>query len=284
MASKVALVTGTNSGIGLAIAVQMCQAGYTTYATVRSLEKADGLRKAATDAGVVDRLKVMEMDVGNDASVSTAVQALLAETGNVIDLVVSNAGFFDSSPPEAMTVDALAASLNVNLFGAVRLSNAVLPAMRAAGRGRFIATSSLAGLLGMPTVPAYVSSKFALEGYMESMAATYAGVGIHFSIVEPGPVKSGLLGNAIGASGAPAELRPAVDTYGQWLDGLFTDAQTPDECAKYFLQAATDARPQLRYMTYPTIAPLLREKFTDLTGKGTLEALQSMVAPRAEVP
>jgi len=97
MGPKIALVTGTNTGIGLAISVKLCQVGFITYASVRSLAKADALQKAAATAGVSDRLKVIEMDVGDDASVISAVKAVLADTGNIIDVVISNAGYMDTS-------------------------------------------------------------------------------------------------------------------------------------------------------------------------------------------
>jgi len=95
MAPKVALITGTNSGIGLSTAVQLCQACYTTYASVRSLSKAGALKKAGAAAGVASLLKIIEMDVGSDESVATAVKALLAETENVIDVAIANAGYAD---------------------------------------------------------------------------------------------------------------------------------------------------------------------------------------------
>jgi len=97
MGPKIALVTGTNTGIGLAISVKLCQVGFITYASVRSLAKADALQKAAATAGVSDRLKVIEMDVGDDASVISTVKAVLADTGNIIDVVISNAGYMDTS-------------------------------------------------------------------------------------------------------------------------------------------------------------------------------------------
>jgi len=279
MAPKIALVTGTNSGIGLAASVQLCQAGYTTYATVRSLAKATALREAAKAAGVVDRLKVIEMDVSNDASVASAVTNVLAETDNTLDVVVANAGYGDLSPPEAAAVQAFQDNLNVNLFGVVRLANAVLPSMRAAGRGRIIATSSILGLVAMPMMPVYATTKFALEGYMESMAAAYAGIGIHFSLVEPGPVATAFSDNATVPNGMPAELRPAAKAMEAFMGRLLSQPQSSEECAKYIVRAATEERPQLRYMTYEPVEPMIREKYVDLTGGKTLAALTAMVAP-----
>jgi len=283
MAPKVALITGTNSGIGLSTAVQLCQAGYTTYASVRSLSKAGALKKAGAAAGVASLLKIIEMDVGSDESVATAVKALLAETENVIDVTIANAGYADLAPPEAASVGAFEANMNVNLYGVVRLANAVLPAMRAARRGRFIATSSVAGLMATPMKPVYVSTKFALEGYMESMAASYASVGIHFSLVEPGPVASEVMANSKGnVEAAPAELRPAAQACHTAFLRMMADPLPAEECAKYFLRAATDERPHLRYMAYEEMAPALGVKCADLTGEKTLAVLTSISVPPTE--
>lgn len=283
MAPKVALVTGTNSGIGLAVAVQLCEAGYATYATVRALAKADALRDAAAEAGVADLLHVIEMDVSDDASVAAGVKAVLAETGGVLDVAVANAGYGDMSPPEAANVDRLAANLDVNLYGVVRLCNAVLPTMRAAGGGRIVVTSSIVGLVGFPMMPVYVATKFALEGYIESMAASYAPIGIHFSLVEPGPVGTQLMDNAQSADGGvPAELEPVAAAYGTNMQAMMSTPQSATDCAKYFLRAVTDEVPQLRYMTHEPSVEMLAAKYTDLTGAKTAAVLRGMTQPKED--
>lgn len=231
MAPKVALVTGTNSGIGLEVAVQLCQAGFTTYATVRTLAKAGNLRAAAEAAGVTPLLRVIEMDVTSDASVEEAVKGLLAETEGALDVAVANAGYADMSPPEAATPDRVMANLDVNLCGVVRLCNAVLPTMRAAGAGRVVVTSSTAGLLGFPMAPIYVSTKFAVEGYIESMAASYAPIGIHFTQVELGPVVAPFMNNTTAADGGiPAELANVAKGFDGRQDGV--GAAANDDCAR----------------------------------------------------
>ena len=115
MAPKVALITGTNSGTGLATSFQLCKAGYTTYATVRSLSKPDALKQVAKAASVIGRLTAIEMVVGDGRWVATAVKDLLVETENTIDVVVANAGYGDVSPPEVAQVSAFENNLNVNL-------------------------------------------------------------------------------------------------------------------------------------------------------------------------
>lgn len=279
MAPKVALVTGTSSGIGLATAVQLCQADFTTYATVLSLDDAAELTAAAEAADVSARLHVIEMDVRDDASVVKAVNKLLADTDGVLDFVAANAGFGDMTPPESGGVDVYHANMDVNLYGVVRLANAVLPTMRAARAGRFFATSSIAGMVALPMTPVYNVTKFALEGYIETMAASYAPIGVHFGVVAPGPVNSGfhaaMTRDPTGV--VPPELEPVDAALKVFLGNLMADAQTPAEVAPYFVRAATDAEPCLRYMTYEPIAKLLGGKFADMTGAGTAAALQEMV-------
>lgn len=279
MSPKVALVTGTSSGIGLATAVQLCKAGFATYATVLALPQAATLEAAAKAAGVSSLLHVMVMDVTSDESVTSGVQTLLSETDNALDVVVANAGYGDMSPPEAGGVDAYRSNLNVNLYGVVRLANAVLPTMRAARAGRFIVTSSIAGMVALPMTPVYNVTKFAVEGYMESMAASYAPVGIHFTVVAPGPVHSDFSKNmTTDPEGVvPKELETVNAATIDFIQALMADAQTTDEVARYFVKAATDEVPQLRYMTHEACNKIMSAKYADLTGEATAKALREMI-------
>lgn len=279
MSTKVALVTGTSSGIGFATAVHLCQAGFTTYATVLALPQAAKLEAAAKSAGVSSFLHVLVMDVTSDESVTSGVKTLLSETADTLDVVVANAGYGDMSPPEAGGVDAYRANLDVNLYGVVRLANAVLPTMRAARAGRFIATSSIAGMLALPMTPVYNVTKFALEGYIESMAASYAPTGIHFSVVAPGPVHTDFSKNMTTdpAGVVPAELETVNAATIDFIQALMADAQTSDEVAKFFVKAATDEVPQLRYMTHEGSIKMMSAKYADLTGEATAKALRDMI-------
>lgn len=281
---KYALVTGTNTGIGLEVTVQLAEAGYTVFATVRALEKAAALKETAVSRGVTDRVHVVEMDVATDESVSTAVASVLARTGNVLDVVVANAGYGDMNPPEAARPEHFVKNMNVNLCGVVRLVNAVLPSMRTRGRGHILVTSSLVGLIGLPMMPVYVSTKFAVEGYLESMAGVYAPLGIHFTLVEPGPVETPFMANTSSDSqGAlPTELQPVAEVYGKASQSFMSKPQSAADCAKYFIRAVQAEKPPLRSMTYEPFTDLVAAKFADADGTKTLAALTEMTtAPSA---
>lgn len=176
-------------------------------------------------------------------------------------------------------MDAYRANLDVNLYGVVRVANAVLPTMRAAGAGRFIATSSIAGMVALPMTPVYNGTKFALEGYMESMAASYAPTGIHFAVVTPGPVHTDFSKNMTTdpAGSVPKELETVNAATIDFIQALMADAQTPDEVAKFFVRAATEEEPQLRYMTHEASNKIMMAKYADLTGDATAKALRAMV-------
>ena len=189
----------------------------------------------------------------------------------------------DFTPPEAAAVSNFADNLNVNLYGVVRLVNAVLPGMRAAGGGRIVVTSSTVGLVALPMLPVYCTTKFAVEGYIESMAATYAPVGIHFSLVEPGPVGTPFGANAhAAAAAAPAELAGVAATFNKNSGDFMAAPQDAAECAKYHMRAITDAKPQLRYMTYEGLRWMVGAKYVDLTGTKTMDALATLTTPREE--
>lgn len=278
---KFALVTGTNTGIGLEVTVQLAEAGYTTYATVRAMDKAGALKETAASRGVADRVHVVEADVGSDESVATAVAGVLRRTGNVLDVVVANAGYGDMTPPEAARPRNFADNMNVNLCGVVRLVNAVLPSMRARRRGHVLVTSSLVGLMGLPMMPVYVATKFAVEGYIESMAGAYAPLGIHFTLVEPGPVETAFTANAssAGHDAMPADLKPVVEAYGKASESFMSKPQSAKDCAAYYIRALQDEAPKLRSMTYEPFTAMVATKYADADGSKTLAMMTEMTTP-----
>ncbi|GAB0490071.1 hypothetical protein MMPV_001301 [Pyropia vietnamensis] len=278
---KYALVTGTNTGIGLEVTVQLAEAGYTVFATVRALEKAAALKETAASRGVTGRVHVVEMDVAADESVSKAVASVLARTENMLDVVVANAGYGDMTPPEAARPEHFVQNMNVNLCGVVRLVNAVLPSMRTRGRGHILVTSSLVGLVGLPMMPVYVATKFAVEGYVESMAGTYAPLGIHFTLVEPGPVETPFMANtsSAGEGALPSELQPVAKAYGKASESFMSKPQSAADCATYFIRAVQAEKPPLRTMTYEPFTAMVNTKFADADGTKTLATLTEMTSP-----
>ncbi|MFD4143894.1 SDR family oxidoreductase [Streptomyces sp. NPDC058572] len=271
MSSKVVLITGTSSGIGLAAAVAAAQAGWRTVATLRDTGRADALRKAAAEAGV--ELDIRQLDVTDEASVTAAIDGVIADHGR-LDAVVNNAGAGHLGTLENESVDDVRQVMEVNFFGVLHVSKAALPHLRAAG-GRLITVTSVGGIIGQPFNEAYCAAKFAVEGYMESLAPVAAKLGVSVSVVEPGAVATEFVNNLgldleseIAAAGPYTEaLRAYVDrTVSQFLSG----AQTPEEAAASVLETLTAERPAFRVQTSEWARGFTGTKLADLDGSAVL--------------
>lgn len=175
--SKVVLVTGASSGIGAAIAARLARAGHSVFGTRRK-----------GGAGP-ERVEMLPLDVCSDESVGACVEGLLRRAGR-IDVLVNNAGYLLSGAIEEATLEEARAQLETNFFGVARMVKAVLPAMRRARSGHVIAVSSLAGLVPVPFWGFYNASKFALEGYMETLRHELKPLGIQVAMVEPGAIRT----------------------------------------------------------------------------------------------
>lgn len=193
--TKVILVTGTSSGLGIDIAVQAAKAGHTVYATMRNLDKREALDQAAAQAGVA--LHVLALDVQDSDSVTAAVAQIIAEQGR-IDTLINNAGAgFVRTTEQASEAD-INWVMDVNFMGVVRCTKAVLPHMRQARSGHVITISSVGGLVGQPFNEIYCAAKFAVEGYTESLASYVTPhFGINFSAIEPGGISSEFAANVM---------------------------------------------------------------------------------------
>src|ERR1700722_18056786 len=183
--NRVVVVTGSSSGIGLATALAFAQAGDAVVATVRDPSRADDLRAAVAEAAL--EVEVVGLDVTDDDAVTRVMRDVLARHGRV-DVLVNNAGAPFAATLEELPISEVRRSMEVNFFGVVRTTKAVLPAMRVAGGGRLIAVTSLGGVVGQPFNDAYCAAKFAVEGLYESLPPVAAAFSVHVSIVEPGLV------------------------------------------------------------------------------------------------
>ena len=166
--TRTALVTGASSGIGLETAVALSLAGFEVVATMRNLARREHLDARADGAGVT--LDIRELDVQSQPSVLACIKAVLERYGQ-IDLLVNNAGSGYLGAMEQTSDATLQRVMDVNFFGVWRLTQAVLPSMRRAGSGHIISVTSIGGLLGQPFNDAYCALKFAVEGFMESLAS-----------------------------------------------------------------------------------------------------------------
>lgn len=271
MSSKVVLITGTSSGIGLAAAVAAARAGWRVVATLRDTGRADALRGAAAEAGV--ELDVRQLDVTDEASVAAAIDGVIADHGR-LDAVINNAGAGHLGTLENEGVAEVRTVMEVNFFGVLHVSKAALPHLRASG-GRLITVTSVGGVIGQPFNEAYCAAKFAVEGYMESLAPVAARLGVTVSVVEPGAVATEFVNNiGLDLAGEVAAAGPYADalqayldrTVGQFLDG----AQTPAEAAEAVLEALTADRPAFRIQTSDWARGFTGTKLADLDGSAVL--------------
>ncbi|GCE16792.1 SDR family oxidoreductase [Dictyobacter kobayashii] len=270
---KIALVTGTSSGIGLSTAVLLAQQGVTVVATMRDTAKATQLETKAREAG--GSIDVRQLDVQDDASISRCVHEVIQTYGR-IDLLVNNAGAGYLGTLEQTSMQDLQRTMDVNFFGVWRVTQTVFPYMRSARSGRIITISSIGGLIGQPFNDAYCAAKFAVEGLMESFAPVAKRLGIDVCLIEPGPVNTNFVSSVI--SGLPAPGQDLQAIYGPMLESYMgktqtrfaTIGQTPEQVGQVILTAALGETPHFRYTTSETIQSLAAQKYVDPTGDAML--------------
>lgn len=265
---KTVLITGTSSGIGLAAAVAAAGAGWHTVATMRDTGRADALLKAAEEAGVSDLVQVKRLDVTDAASVTDCVAEVVAEHGR-LDAVVNNAGAGSVGTVEQQGMEPVRSAMEVNYFGVVELTRAALPHLRASG-GRVITVTSVGGVVGQPFNEFYCAAKFAVEGFMESLAPVAATVGVAVTVVEPGAVASEFVSSlqldvpAMLAEAGP--YAPALKAYIERTTQSFAGAQTSEEAAAPIVAALTAERPAFRVQTSQWARDFVSPKLADLDG------------------
>jgi NAD(P)-dependent dehydrogenase (short-subunit alcohol dehydrogenase family) len=184
MAPRSVLVTGSSSGFGLETAAALAARGWRVFATMRDPARSGPLEKRAD-------VEVLRLDLTDRDSVEHAVGEALERAGG-LDAVVNNAGIGDAGFFEDMTDDDVRAVMETNFFGTLAVTRAVLPAMRGRGRGRIVVVSSVGAFAASPALSAYAASKWALEGWAESLAIEVAPFGIGVALVEPGTYRTGI--------------------------------------------------------------------------------------------
>lgn len=246
---QIAVVTGSSSGIGFETSIALARKGFRTYATMRNLGKRDTLQSLVDREGLP--ISIVQLDVTNDNSIKKAIESILSETGGRIDLLINNAGYVLSGFFEDLIVDEIKAQFDTNLFGVVRVTQAVLPTMRKQRSGRIINISSGTGRFGYPGGSAYASSKFALEGLSESMGYELDQFGIKVVLVEPGFIRTNIGNNMVVAKKAQDPNSPyasMAQMMSSRMKGFIENASTPDLVANTVVEAATAKDPNLRYL------------------------------------
>ncbi|HEU6449731.1 MAG TPA: oxidoreductase [Verrucomicrobiae bacterium] len=234
--NKTALVTGVSSGIGREIAQLLAERGACVFGTVRNLKS----------ASPIHGVELISMDVTEDASVNAAVQTIVQKAGP-IQFLVNNAGYSFMGALEETSVEEARQQFETNLFGVLRVTNAILPGMRQQGFGRIVNISSVLGFLPAPYWGIYAASKHAVEGYTETLDHEIRRFGVRALLVEPAYTKTNLIGNTKSA-------KLALDAYADERKRLtavaFKSIETGDDprlVADAVLTASTAKSPKLRY-------------------------------------
>ena len=243
--TTISVVTGANSGIGRATAIHLAAQGHLVYGTVRSQSKATKLLAMAADAGV--EVKLVELDVASDESVRFGFEHILAETGGVVDVLVNNAGIGGNATAEECPPSVHLDVINVNLCGAIRCAQAVLPGMRERGHGSIVNITSVVGKIAALAQSPYVTSKWALEGYSEQLAMEVARFGVRVVIVEPGVTKSAIFAKNVETPNDTGAYEAHYRRMFQMYAAGLAHATDPFEVGKVIHHAVTTDTPLLRY-------------------------------------
>ena len=244
-AMKIAVVTGTSSGIGFATSLHLARHGYRVFAGMRNLAKAEPLRAAAAEAPLP--LQVIGLDVTSSASVEEAFRAVAAQ--GPVDVLVNNAGIAGASPLELTPETEHRAMFETNYFGAIRCIQAVLPGMRERRSGTIVNVTSIAGVIAMPNQIAYSASKWALECAGEALAQEVWRFGVRVINVEPGVVMTNIFENSAGATryDKTSPYQPLMRRNGKFYAAGFRNPSQPDDVARCILDAVNARDYRLRW-------------------------------------
>lgn len=263
---SVAVVTGSSTGNGFETSLLLAKNKFYTYATMRNLDKSTRTKEIAKKDSLP--LEVLQLDVTDDKLVADAID-MISNRHRRIDVLVNNAGYDMHGAVEDLSIDEIKTQFETNFFGAVRLMKAVLPLMRKQRSGIIVNVSSIGGRIGVPLNSAYTSSKFALEGFSESMKYELEGFGIRVILIEPGAVKTNFLENIKWAQEAVKLDSPYAELSKKVSEGVresFKQASSsPLQVAEAILNAIKSENPNTRYLVGDDAAAIIerRKKSSD---------------------
>ena len=283
--TKVAVVTGSSTGIGFETAVLLARSGYQTYATMRDTKKSERLTEIAKSENLP--LIIVQLDVNNDKSVKDAIDKILSEKQR-IDVIVNNAGYGLFSPVEELTLDQIKEQFETNFFGVIRVIHAVIPTMRKQRAGTIVNVSSLVGRVGLPLSSAYVATKFALEGLTESVRYELSQFGINLILIEPGVIKTNFIENlkTSTVSESKSNYADLNESISKRFETMMANSSTsPKIVAESILNAVTSENPKLRYIVGEDAQSIMKirndnsdEKFENWIYENIIGKQQSVLA------
>jgi len=244
---KVAVVTGTSSGIGFETSLALAREGYFTYATMRDTAKSNKIKEIAQKENL--KINVLELDVDDEKSVKSAIAQILDQKQR-IDVLVNNAGWGLWGCVEDVSVDEFKEQFETNFFSIIRLIQEVAPTMRKQSSGTIVNVSSVVGRIGFPASPAYISSKFALEGLSESLRFEFAPFGVNVIIIEPGVIKTNFMKNMKMAKKSELDTvyKDITTKVVSGVKMMVEMGTPPKEVANTIVKAIKDKNPLPRYI------------------------------------
>ena len=244
---KVALVTGSSSGIGFETSLALARNGYHTFATMRNLGKDEKIKQIIEKEDL--SIEILELDVDSEESVNRAIKTVSEKKGR-IDVLVNNAGYGMWGTVEDVSIDEFKEQFETNFFSIIRLIQKVAPIMRKQSSGNIVNISSVAGRIGFPVSPAYISSKFALEGLSESLRFELMPFGINVIIIEPGVIKTNFFDSM-----KLSEKSQQDSTYKEITDKVISGVKMmaemgthPKEVADVVIKTLGEEKPLPRYV------------------------------------
>lgn len=235
---KTIFITGASTGLGKASAKLFQSRGWNVIATMRNPE-------SDTELSALENVTVLPLDVTNPEQIKSTVKKAL-DISN-IDLVFNNAGYGLIGPLEALTDDQIVKQLNTNLLGVIRVTQAFIPYFREKRSGMFITTTSIGGLIAFPLGSTYHATKWALEGWSESLAFELNTFGVDVKTVSPGGIKTDFISRSLDMGTQP-EYESMINTMFSNTESMMEGASEPELIAEVVYEAATDGKKQLRYV------------------------------------
>jgi len=257
---KVALVTGSSSGIGLESVLALARDGYHTFASMRNISKAGELENAAKKENL--SIEIIELDVDKEESIVSAIKKVIADAGR-LDVLVNNAGYGQFGCTEDVSVEDFRKQFETNFFSIVRIVQEVAPIMRNQNSGIIINISSVAGKIGLPGSPAYISSKFALEGFGECLRYELGQFGIKTTLIEPGVIKTNFFESMkIPDSKTDPKYKQLTDHIHSGLKMMVELGTPPSQVADVIIKAIHDDEILPRYIVGTDAAMFMEAKKT----------------------
>ena len=255
---KVALVTGSSSGIGLETVLALARDGFHTFASMRDIGKAVELEHSAKKENL--SIDVIELDVDKEESIVSAIKKVVTDCGR-LDVLVNNAGYGQFGCTEDVSVDDFRKQFETNFFSIVRIIQEVCPIMRKQNSGIIVNISSVVGRMGLPVSPAYISTKFALEGLSECLRYELGQFGIKTTLIEPGVIKTNFFNSMkVPESKIDPKYKTLTDNILAGLKMMVEMGTAPSQVADVIIKAIHDDEILPRYIVGTDAAMFLEAK------------------------